>query len=56
MLNRRRMMLATGAGALATGTPAAGSRAQTFPTDRVTLVVPFPPGASTDISTRILAD
>ena len=34
-----------------------GARAQTtFPTGRVTLVVPFPPGASTDISTRILAD
>jgi tripartite-type tricarboxylate transporter receptor subunit TctC len=34
-----------------------GVRAQTtFPTGRVTLVVPFPPGASTDISTRILAD
>jgi tripartite-type tricarboxylate transporter receptor subunit TctC len=56
MLHRRRMMLATGAGALAMGAPAAGARAQAFPTDRVTLVVPFPPGASTDISTRILAD
>ncbi len=33
-----------------------GARAQAFPTGRVTLVVPFPPGASTDISTRILAD
>ena len=31
-------------------------RADVFPSSRVTLVVPFPPGASTDISTRIVAD
>jgi tripartite-type tricarboxylate transporter receptor subunit TctC len=31
-------------------------RAQAFPTSRVSFVVPFPPGASTDISTRIVAD
>jgi hypothetical protein len=39
----------------ASGIPG-GARAQTFPTGRVTFVVPFPPGASTDISTRIVAD
>jgi len=32
------------------------ARAQAFPTGRVSFVVPFPPGASTDISTRIVAD
>ena len=32
------------------------ARAQAFPSGRVTFVVPFPPGASTDISTRIVAD
>ncbi len=32
------------------------ARAQAFPSGRVSFVVPFPPGASTDISTRILAD
>lgn len=31
-------------------------RANTFPSSRVTLVVPFPPGASTDVSMRIMAD
>jgi tripartite-type tricarboxylate transporter receptor subunit TctC len=31
-------------------------RAETFPSSRVTLVVPFPPGASTDVSMRIMAD
>jgi len=45
------MMLATGASTLATGV-----QAQTFPTDRVTFVVPFPPGASTDLAARILAE
>ena len=36
---------------------AAGSvRAQSFPSGRVTLVVPFPPGASTDITMRVMAD
>ena len=34
-----------------------GVRAQTnFPTGRVTLVVPFPPGASTDVTMRVMAD
>ena len=44
------------AGLATTAMTPLGARAQAFPTGRVTLVVPFPPGASTDISTRILAD
>jgi tripartite-type tricarboxylate transporter receptor subunit TctC len=31
-------------------------RAQAFPASRVTLVVPFPPGASTDVTMRVMAD
>jgi len=42
-----------GLGALAA--PAIG-RADTFPSNRVTLVVPFPPGASTDVTMRVMAD
>jgi tripartite-type tricarboxylate transporter receptor subunit TctC len=48
----RRALLATLAVA---GVPAA-AQAQAFPSSRVSFVVPFPPGASTDISTRIVAD
>jgi tripartite-type tricarboxylate transporter receptor subunit TctC len=38
---------------LAAGAPA---RAQTFPTRPITLIVPFPPGGSTDVAGRIVAD
>ena len=31
-------------------------RADAFPSSRVTLVVPFPPGASTDVTMRVMAD
>ena len=31
-------------------------RADAFPSGRVTLVVPFPPGASTDVTMRVMAD
>src|SRR5262249_45893257 len=52
----RRAVLAGAAGFGAASLVAAGSvRAQNFPTGRVTLVVPFPPGASTDTTMRVIA-
>jgi len=36
--------------------PAAGAEAQTYPSRLTTLVVPFPPGGSTDAAARIMAD
>ncbi|MEA2845926.1 MAG: hypothetical protein QOG78_1207 [Rhodospirillaceae bacterium] len=50
-LGRRTLLMALAA----SGVPGA-ARAQAFPNGRVSFVVPFPPGASTDISTRIVAD
>jgi tripartite-type tricarboxylate transporter receptor subunit TctC len=42
------------AGALLAGTVAAS--AQTYPSRQITLIVPFPPGGSTDTAARILAE
>ncbi len=53
MFGRRRFGVAFGAAAFAA--PAIG-RAQKFPSGRVTVVVPFPAGAATDISARIYAE
>ena len=33
-----------------------GAQAQTFPSKQITLVVPFPPGGSTDVAARIMAE
>lgn len=52
MLIRRRL-LAAGAATLAA--PAL-ARADKFPAGRVTIVVPFPPGAATDITARVYAE
>ncbi|HEX5231675.1 MAG TPA: tripartite tricarboxylate transporter substrate-binding protein, partial [Bradyrhizobium sp.] len=32
------------------------ARAETFPSRTITLIVPFPPGGSTDVAARIMAD
>lgn len=48
----RRTVLATGAALAATG-PAFG---QSFPAKPVTLIVPWPPGGSTDVSMRAMAE
>ncbi len=53
MLGRRQFGIAVGMAALAA--PAI-ARAQKFPSGRVTMVVPFPPGAATDISARVYAE
>jgi tripartite-type tricarboxylate transporter receptor subunit TctC len=53
-LSRRQYFLAAGAAALL-GTLAPAS-AQNFPTQRVTIVVPFGAGSVTDIMARIIAD
>ncbi len=42
--------------AIALSALAAGAAAQSFPTRPVTLIVPFPPGGSTDTTARILGD
>ena len=34
----------------------AGAQAQTFPSRSITLIVPFPPGGSTDVTARIMAE
>jgi tripartite-type tricarboxylate transporter receptor subunit TctC len=54
VLPRRRVLLAAaGAAALA---PLGAARAQAFPAKPVTLIVPWPPGGSTDRHLRALAD
>lgn len=53
MFGRRHFILASGGAAFAA--PAIGY-AQKFPSSRVTIVVPFPPGAATDITARVYTE
>ena len=54
-LPRRRFLhVAAGVVALPALTRSAG--AQTYPSRQITLVVPFPPGGSTDVAARIIAE
>ena len=50
------MRLSFGVAALALMASLAGAQAQTFPSRQITLVVPFPPGGSTDVAARIMAE
>jgi len=42
--------------ALTALTGIAGGQAQTYPSRQITIVVPFPPGGSTDVAGRIMAE
>jgi tripartite-type tricarboxylate transporter receptor subunit TctC len=55
MLNRRKLIAATGAAALAGSAVSNPARAQNFPRKAMQLIVAFPPGGSTDIGARIVA-
>jgi tripartite-type tricarboxylate transporter receptor subunit TctC len=52
----RRTALAGLAGAGAVLSSPSLAKTEGFPAQRVTLVVPFPPGASTDVTMRVMAD
>src|SRR5215212_5346222 len=57
-INKRggNMMKLIGVVALAMMAGLAGAQAQSFPSRQITLVVPFPPGGSTDVAARIMAE
>src|ERR1700730_5944968 len=52
----RRQSLHLAAGASALPAVARVARAEAYPARTITLIVPFPPGGSTDVAARIVAD
>lgn len=55
MLNRRKLIVASGAAAVAAPAMSGRALAQNFPRKSLQLIVAFPPGGSTDIGARIVA-
>jgi tripartite-type tricarboxylate transporter receptor subunit TctC len=52
----RRRLLHLAAGAAALPVISWSAKAQAYPARMITLIVPFPPGGSTDVAARIVAD
>src|SRR5947209_1017723 len=52
----RRQFLHLAAGAAALPTVSRIARAQAYPARTITLIVPFPPGGSTDVGARVVTD
>lgn len=52
----RRKFLCLAAGAVALPAVSRIARAQTYPSRPITMIIPYPPGASTDVIGRILSD
>ncbi len=55
-MKRRHLILRTASMVLVTAFLSAPSYAQTYPTKTVKMIIPFPPGGTTDIVGRIVAD
>ncbi len=55
-LHRRRFLQAAAAAAAALPALPESAAAQSYPSRQITFIVPFPPGAATDVCARIVAD